>query len=152
MRGKFAFASSYHFMGLLASMRPAQIAREIAPPAPFRPPDGGRFNEARANCAGNCGGAGRRRVGRGAASMRPAQIAREILGGVLHLQRALPASMRPAQIAREIFGTISQETRHQQASMRPAQIAREIRRGRGRHLWRKVASMRPAQIAREIGG
>ena len=60
-----------------ASMRPAQIAREIRAKVVI----GGRkhqgFNEARANCAGNCHPA-RRHLRRAGASMRPAQIAREI--------------------------------------------------------------------------
>ena len=59
-------------------MRPAQIAREIVQRSNPRSKTNGRFNEARANCAGNLQDPHREAAGP-LASMRPAQIAREII-------------------------------------------------------------------------
>ena len=84
-----------------ASMRPAQIAREIA------------------NAYDDFGAIG-------VASMRPAQIAREIPVSLKSNRRRPCASMRPAQIAREINCTRKTTWNSGLASMRPAQIAREI--------------------------
>ena len=84
-----------------------------------------RFNEARANCAGNCG-IEPSTILHFLASMRPAQIAREIEPAHPLLDPVLTASMRPAQIAREIHDGAPRRSRAGAASMRPAQIAREI--------------------------
>ncbi len=81
--------TAYSWMRLRnASMRPAQIAREIDYGAGKPDVRDGCFNEARANCAGNW--ADPFALGlRLPASMRPAQIAREIPPS--HHVRQLPA-------------------------------------------------------------
>ena len=106
-------------------MRPAQIAREIGAYGARYLYRGRRFNEARANCAGN-------------------------LGKFYDLVEAEIASMRPAQIAREILDFFNKEFPASMASMRPAQIAREIEQLETAIKQTTKASMRPAQIAREI--
>ena len=125
MRGKFCGQRIFLRPFGCASMRPAQIAREIV----VQHGNGSRH---------------------GKASMRPAQIAREIDQRPEHAAQVRQASMRPAQIAREIRPFRQCFAVHSGASMRPAQIAREIDGRAALVVEVDPASMRPAQIAREI--
>ena len=108
-----------------------------------------RFNEARANCAGNSAHDCGHTTPRPSFNEARANCAGNLLQHVLPVPRER-ASMRPAQIAREILKDLASAWNLPHASMRPAQIAREINRHQHHQPQRHPASMRPAQIAREI--
>ena len=87
--------------GDCASMRPAQIAREITRAPALGTPLHWRFNEARANCAGNYGSI----VVIGPKDISFNEARANCAGNsdpTGRLRRPANASMRPAQIAREI--------------------------------------------------
>ena len=174
MRGKLIWTSSTWSIGTRASMRPAQIAREIQ--GAQQGMDAGSVASMRpAQIAREIGVGFWGDGGRGSASMRPAQIAREIVSGADAAVRSAPASMRPAQIAREIHAAgcgalwsrrCFNEARANCAgnSFAPGTCgpgpgcfneARANCAGNSLHVLHvrrenQRASMRPAQIAREI--
>ena len=85
-----------------ASMRPAHYAREVLLSAVLRSCCAGRFNEARALCAGSPPCQGRANGESPRASMRPAHYAREVSLAPHAFTVVALASMRPAHYAREV--------------------------------------------------